>query len=108
MATKAQELENKARVKLELSKKYENLCRISGSKPARGKFIRRSNQLRRQAVEVWSLHLRIAEAAHIANAMIIGHDHNNIGLLTLRLSQCGSSGASSNRLREFTAAWEVQ
>ena len=51
MATKVQELENKARVKLELSKKYENLCRISGSKPARGKFIRRSNQLRRQAVE---------------------------------------------------------
>ena len=51
MATKAQELENKARVKLELSKKYENLSRISGSKPARGKFIRRSNQLRRQAVE---------------------------------------------------------
>ncbi len=51
MATKAEELENKARVKLALSKKYENLCRISGSKPARGKFIRRSNQLRRQAVE---------------------------------------------------------
>ena len=51
MATKVEELENKARVKLELCKKYANLCRISGSKPARGKFIRRSNQLRRQAVE---------------------------------------------------------
>jgi hypothetical protein len=51
MATKSEELANKARVKLALAKKYENLCRISGSKPARGKFIRRSNQLRRQAIE---------------------------------------------------------
>lgn len=49
MATKVEELENKARVKLELAKKYETLSRISGSKPARAKFIRRSNQLRRQA-----------------------------------------------------------
>ena len=51
MATKIEELEHKARVKLELAKKYENLSRISGSKPARAKFIRRCNQLRRQAAE---------------------------------------------------------
>lgn len=51
MATKVQELENKARVKLELAKKYETLSSISGSKPARAKFIRRCNQLRRQATE---------------------------------------------------------
>jgi hypothetical protein len=51
MATKVQELENKARVKLQMAAKYENLSRISGSKPARAKFIRRSNQLRRQAAE---------------------------------------------------------
>ena len=49
MATRVEELQNKVRVKLVLAKKYENLSRISGSKPARAKFIRRSNQLRRQA-----------------------------------------------------------
>lgn len=59
MATKSEEFANKARVKLELAKKYENLSRISGSKPARGKFIRRCNQLRRQAVEFQ----RVADAA---------------------------------------------
>lgn len=51
MATKAEELLNKVRVKTALATKYETLSRISGSKPARAKFIRRSNQLRRQAVE---------------------------------------------------------
>ncbi len=49
MATKVEELLNKVRVKQALAVKYENLSRISGSKPARAKFIRRSNQLRRQA-----------------------------------------------------------
>lgn len=49
MATKVEELLNKVRVKQALAIKYENLSRISGSKPARAKFIRRSNQLRRQA-----------------------------------------------------------
>jgi hypothetical protein len=49
MATKVEELLNKVRVKQALAKKYENLSRISGSKPASAKFIRRSNQLRRQA-----------------------------------------------------------
>jgi hypothetical protein len=51
MATKVQELENKAQVKLQMAAKYENLSRIAGSKPARAKFIRRCNQLRRQAAE---------------------------------------------------------
>ncbi|MBC7821815.1 MAG: hypothetical protein IAG10_33430 [Planctomycetaceae bacterium] len=49
MATKVEELLNKVRVKQALAVKYENLSRISGSKPARAKFIRRCNQLRRQA-----------------------------------------------------------
>jgi hypothetical protein len=49
MATKVEELHNKVRVKQALATKYENLSRISGSKPARAKFIRRCNQLRRQA-----------------------------------------------------------
>ena len=51
MATKVEELLNKVRVKLALAVKYENLSRRSGSKPARARFVRRSNQLRRQAVE---------------------------------------------------------
>lgn len=51
MATKVEELQNKVRVKLALADKYENLSRISGSKPARAKLIRRCNQLRRQAAE---------------------------------------------------------
>ena len=49
MATKVEVLLNKVRVKQALAVKYENLSRISGSKPARAKFIRRCNQLRRQA-----------------------------------------------------------
>ncbi len=49
MATKAEVLLNKVRVKTALATKYETLSRISGSKPARAKFIRRCNQLRRQA-----------------------------------------------------------
>ena len=49
MATKVEALQNKVTVKLALAKKYETLSRISGSRPARAKFIRRSNQLRRQA-----------------------------------------------------------
>ena len=51
MATKVEELLNKVRVKLALAVKYENLSRRSGSKPARARFVRRSNQLRRQAIE---------------------------------------------------------
>ena len=51
MATKTEVLLNKVRIKLALAEKYETLSRISGSKPARAKFIRRSNQLRRQAGE---------------------------------------------------------
>ena len=51
MATKVEELLNKVRVKLALAEKYQTLSRVSGSKPARARFIRRSNQLRRQAVE---------------------------------------------------------
>ena len=51
MATKVEELLNKVRVKQALATKYENLSRISGSKPARAKFIRRCNQLRRQALQ---------------------------------------------------------
>ncbi len=51
MATKVEELLNKVRVKQALAIKYENLSRISGSKPARAKFIRRFNQLRRQALQ---------------------------------------------------------
>jgi hypothetical protein len=49
MATKVEELLNKVHVKQTLAEKYENLARISGSKPARAKFLRRCNQLRRQA-----------------------------------------------------------
>jgi len=49
MATRSEVLLNKVRVKNALADKYENLSRISGSKPARAKFIRRCNQLRRQA-----------------------------------------------------------
>ena len=51
MATKMEVLLNKVRVKLALAEKYETLSRVSSSKPARARFIRRSNQLRRQAVE---------------------------------------------------------
>ena len=51
MATKVEELLNKVRVKLALAVKYENLSRRTGSKPARARFVRRSNQLRRQAIE---------------------------------------------------------
>jgi len=51
MATKVEVLLNKVRVKLALAVKYENLSRLSGSKPARARFFRRCNQLRRQAVE---------------------------------------------------------
>lgn len=51
MATKVEVLLNKVRIKLTLADKYENLANITGSKPARARFIRNSNRLRRQAVE---------------------------------------------------------
>ncbi len=51
MATKVEVLLNKVRIKITLADKYENLANITGSKPARARFIRNSNRLRRQAVE---------------------------------------------------------
>ena len=51
MATKVEVLLNKVRIKLALAEKYKNLAQITGSKPARARFIRNSNRLNRQAVE---------------------------------------------------------
>ena len=51
MATKAEVLLNKVRIKLTLADKYENLSNLAGSKPARKKLITKSNRFRRQAVE---------------------------------------------------------
>jgi hypothetical protein len=44
--------EHRAKVKLEIADRYENLARISGSKPKRDRYLRHVKVYRRQAVEI--------------------------------------------------------
>ncbi len=44
--------EHRAKVKLEIADRYENLARISGSKPKRERYLRHVKVYRRQAIEI--------------------------------------------------------
>jgi hypothetical protein len=44
--------EHRAKVKIEIAERYENLARLSGSKPKRERYLRYVKVYRRQAIEI--------------------------------------------------------